>query len=381
VEGARKIYRQYIERTGYTNADEFKNAFYNKLTELATKASFQNLRMQPSPPTEHKPAGSRRKTDIKEVRFTISASGTLEAIADFLRDFYELPYVAQITSLKLDAPSGRSRRSDALAQLRATIEALVPPDHAVGKVNPALVEPVAFKIKHSERDFALVWERDPFKEWEEPPPVIPEPTPVAEVESTPPPEPPPPVGDPLAGEKVIRMVMIYGDEEKKVEELLVVNTRDLSWQYVGVGDELDGGTVELVHPWGAVARRKEGDERVYPIKLTLAESIPIEQAGQLYPEIHYAYEELRASRPMEAPLSGDDTAGDAEPQGPAQTAPTTDPQQQPNVGGEVPAEAPADAPTEEAPTENAPAPSAPAQTGRSEDTGAKIGRASCRERV
>ena len=298
VNAVRRTFREYAERTGGTNADEFKNTFYNKLTEMAKEAGFGDLRMQPSPTEQYKPAGWRSKSNIKEVRFTISADGTLASAVGFLKAFYELPYITQITSLKIESAGRRSRRGGDQVQLRATIEALVPPNDPVGQVNVGRITPATMKVKHDDRDYALIWERNPFKEYIEPPKFA-ERAPVTPVHQEDPEPEKAPIGDPQAHNKMIKMAMIYGDPEDPTGELLVFNTRDLSSEYVGVGDQLDGGEVRLVHPWGAVTRREDGQERVYPIRKTLAESKPVEDAAPEYPEIAYAYQLLRESEPAE----------------------------------------------------------------------------------
>ncbi len=308
INGPRERYRNFLRRTGSTDPEVVQTNFYNSLNELATRYGFSNLRQQPTGITEHRPTGSKSKTDTKEVRFTVSAEGTLQSVAGYLKSFYELPQICQITSLKLDSVGGRRGSRDPAVSFRATVEALVPPWDAVGEIPADGIEPLSVFVAHRDQDYSVIWNRDPFNEYVPPPPppvVVERPTrtPTA---VPPPPPPPPPVGDPQAADKVIKMALIYGGGDYRIDELLVVNTRDQTFEYVAVGGELDGGVVELVHPWGAVARRDSGDELMYPTGKTLAESMAYQESRNLYPEVAFAYEEMLALQSMKAP---DDVGG------------------------------------------------------------------------
>ncbi|NOT02881.1 MAG: hypothetical protein HOP29_19955, partial [Phycisphaerales bacterium] len=298
VSDPRTRYATYVARTGGVDAEKVKLDLHAKLNELASASGLQSPRLTPSPIADYRPAGSRRRSGIKQVEFSVTADGTLESVVEFLRAFYELPYIAQVGTLKLEPPSGRNKR-EGFVHFRATIEALVPPVHAVGEVNPEHITQPASDVKHRDLRYAAIWERDPFTEYVEPPPP---PTPMIEearevVEDAPPPAPP--IGDPQAGVKVIRMTLDYGTAEKRIQEAMVVNVQDQTSAYVGLGEDLDGGKVQLVSAWGVVARRESGEEFVYGIGKTLAESISFEASLGSYPEVYYAYGKIRIQKVTE----------------------------------------------------------------------------------
>lgn len=328
VRTSQEQYREFVERTGGTDVDKVKNALHAKLNEMIARHQLQNPRLAPRKVAEYRPAGGKKKTGISQITFGLDAEAPLQSLVEFLKGFYELPYFAQVTDLTLTPVSGRNRQAGGVVKMGVTIEALVPPE-----VDPELrgfaQQPGAQpdkKIKHGERDYAMIWNRTPFEEYvppkpppREPPPVIETPveTAPAIVEAPPPPPPPPPVGDPDAMFKIVRMALLYGG----VNEALVVNTRDQGTTYVGAGASLDGGKILLVHPLGLVTRREDGEERFYPVGKSLADGMPLTNAKDAYPEAVFAYagasillrlEDTRTT-PMPAPVPD-----------PAVTPPSTD---------------------------------------------------------
>ena len=83
---------------------------------------------------------------------------------------------------------------------------------------------------------------------------------------------------------MIPMTLDYG-----VKEVMVVNSRNNTTEYVGLGAKLDGGTIELIHPLGAVTRRENGEELLYPVGKRLVEAVPFEETLALYPEVYYEF--------------------------------------------------------------------------------------------
>ncbi|MEE9295861.1 MAG: hypothetical protein V3W34_12990 [Phycisphaerae bacterium] len=298
VEPFRTVYRDLLARTGTTDAEKIQNDLFARLTDMVGEAGLSNPRVSPRKTTDYRPGGRKlKKAGIRLVRYSVTAEGKLDAIVGFLRSFYEMPYIAQITSLKLDPPSSRLRKKGGLVKMTAAIEAMVPPAHPVSEVNVELLQQPVQHVKHSQRDYQLIASREPFTGFAPPPPTRPTrpKTPVKKVVEKPkepdePLPPPPPAGDPNREQKVIRMVLMYG-----VDEVLVVNTRDRSSEYVGIGEKLDGGDVLFIHPLGTAARREDGSTRIYPVGKRLSECLPLEDARRGYPEIVYAYDELKDS--------------------------------------------------------------------------------------
>lgn len=294
-----QVYRELLERTGGTDAIEVQNAVKARLDELIGASRFTKQTLTPRSPTDYRAPGVRKKSGIKRVVFGFKADGTLRSMIDFLESFYELPYIAQVTELKL-SPIARSRgrnKNSETVRMTAKIETLILPLHPVGEVNPELLNQPPDHVKHGGRRYAMIADRDPFNEYVKPKPPQPRkkdpPKTVATVTRPPPPPPPPqPVGDRDRTRKFVRMVLSYGDEANGIDEVYVYNSKDQTKEYVRVGDQLDGGEVMLVHPLGPVTHRKNGDRWFYPVGKLLSESVKFEETGEVrdvYPEVVYVY--------------------------------------------------------------------------------------------
>ncbi len=172
IQPYREDYKQLLGRSGSTDGNEVRAALYARLTALVEDVGLSNPRVTPKNLTDYRPPGRRsKKTDIRVVRFSVTADGTFASIMNFLKAGYELPYISQFTDVTLDPPSGRSaKRGEGLVRLSATYEAIVPPLDRTAEVNPKLIKPVATHVKHENHDYALVSERAFFKEYVPPPP-------------------------------------------------------------------------------------------------------------------------------------------------------------------------------------------------------------------
>lgn len=299
-------YKDYLARTGSTNPDVVRDNMHGKLMELTRRAKLADVTVTPKRPGDFKPVGSRRKTEIKTVGFTVRADAKLDQAIGFLQSFYELPYIAQITDLKLvpktSRRSSRGPKGPELVNMTATVQALIPPADPLGVINPELLQQPDSRAIEGGKDYAMIWRRDPFKEYVPPPPPPPPPPkkqerpkpppPKKQERPKPPPPPPPPppkpVGDPQRTLKQVRMTLLYG-----YDEALVVNPGNGSSEYVGVGDQLDGGEVLMVHSLGPITRREDKKIRFYPLGQKLAGCVEIDQAADKYPEVVYAFDEVR----------------------------------------------------------------------------------------
>lgn len=295
---SRQVYREMVERTGGTDVIEVQNAVKANLEAMIRTARFTKPALSPRKPTDYRAPGVRKKSGIQRVTFGFKADGSLKSMIDFLESFYELPYISQVTELKLSPAArsrGRNKKTDTV-RMTATIETLILPLVPVGEVNPELLSQPPVHVKHGGRRYAMIAERDPFNEYvkPKPPPIKPKPRVVAMNPDPPPPPPPPPkpVGDRDRTRKFVRMVMHYGDKANAIGEVYVYNSKDESKEYIRVGDQLDGGEVMLVHPLGPVTHRKNGDRLFYPVGKLLSESIKFEETGEVqdvYPEVAYVY--------------------------------------------------------------------------------------------
>ncbi len=301
-------YKEYMARTGSTDPSIVRDNMHGELMELTRQAKLTDVTVTPKRPSDYKPPDSRRKSEIKSIGFTVRADGQLQQTIGFLKSFYELPYVAQITDLKLvprsKRRSSRGPQGPDLVNMTATIEALVPPTDPLQAINPKLLEQPESVTLHAGKEYAAIWNRAPFKEYVPPPPPPPPPPPKRETKPkprprpdppkvkpkpTPPPPPPPkPVGDPQRTLKEVRMTLLYG-----YDEVLVVNPGNGDKEYVGVGEELDGGEVLMVHNLGPITRREDEKVRFYPIGQKLSGCVEIDKAMSDYPEVVYAFEQVR----------------------------------------------------------------------------------------
>jgi hypothetical protein len=395
-----KRFHSFLMRTGASDVDKVQGEFHAKLTQLIDQVGLMNPRVTPRRPTEYRPPDRRVKNSgIKQIRFTVTGEGRMPAIVNFLKGFYELPYIARATNVSLNPVSTRGVGAGEVVKMTVSVEALVPPVDPLGEVSVDSADRLTHFVKHTNRDFAAIATRDFFKEYVPPPkkwacctgggrcqeltveqcasrggssfearlcaqvrnvetactpPVaccvedrcveVPrseclsqggdiqlgksscrgvkceEADPDQDSDSEPvvvdrtPRPPPPPPGDPDRDEKVIRMVLDYGTAESSIAEVLVVNTRSNVAEYVGIGDQLDGGEVLLVHPLGAASRRSDGSTRVYPVGRLLKDCVSIEDVVNEYPEIAFAYEsyesKIRASAPQEVGDAGDSASGE-----------------------------------------------------------------------
>jgi hypothetical protein len=224
-----------------------------------------------------------RKTGIHTVPVAVSAEGELQRVIEFLEKCYELPYVARFKDVKL-APAGtkrgKSKASDRV-KLRATYEALTLPEasQAEGLIDIELLEQPGEVVKHAGTEYAMIWERKPFSEYVEPTREQPKPRQTDKPEPKPvEPEPVRVAGDRDRRDKYVAGVLRYG-----VDELLIKNEKRKTQEYVAKGEELDGGTLLYVHPYGGIVRKQDGDY-FYAVGKLLSDAVLVEDAAD-YPEI------------------------------------------------------------------------------------------------
>jgi hypothetical protein len=178
VASYRDAYRDYVARTGVTEPAKVKSVLHARLTKLIEQAGLRDYSVTPKKNRELRPPKDLRlKKDIKIelVGFSINADGELDNIIRFLKDFYELPYIAYLTSVTIDPPTQRSKeRGMTTSRLILTVDAVVPPafDPEVSEVNPALLEQPARVVKHRNSDYNYIAERRPFDEYVPPPPEL-----------------------------------------------------------------------------------------------------------------------------------------------------------------------------------------------------------------
>jgi hypothetical protein len=87
--------------------------------------------------------------------------------------------------------------------------------------------------------------------------------------------------------------------DKRVAEVMLVDTRTRQPRYVAVGEELDGADLIFVHPTGGLVKR-DSDYMIYPIGETLAGEMSVtDPLAMDYPDLLYAADQHRKA--LEAP--------------------------------------------------------------------------------
>lgn len=94
------------------------------------------------------------------------------------------------------------------------------------------------------------------------------------------------------------MALIRHEDDARLDEVLVYNSRSKETLYYQPGDEFDGGELVFVHPRGAVARRQNADGEddlfIYPLGAKLTEDIWAQDAND-HPKLQAAANRIRES--------------------------------------------------------------------------------------
>ncbi len=253
------------------------------------------------------------------VPLNINASGTLNQIVGFLRDFYRRDYLARLEKVRLTADSAvisqvnsNRRRSrpgrrggrdhDALGpngpELRVTISAttLVLPELKEVDGFPIMEEIVELdegRLRHPIDEYELIYEKSLFTPYQEPRTVVhsPDPRPTPEPDSTPV-ERTPVNRRPHANEKYVRGIHLLPDGEYFAQ---VYNDRASAdpVERVYLDDEVDDGRLILIHRHGIVVRTDQDGEITdwfYPLGTSFADREKLDP--DLHPQVWNALEAL-----------------------------------------------------------------------------------------
>ncbi|MHC4063545.1 MAG: hypothetical protein ACYSUI_03445 [Planctomycetota bacterium] len=304
-------YKEYVARSGGIATGEIHNSLPDQLYAMARGAELQLDRVTP------RTLAPEKKTGLQKVSMAMSGEGSLESTIGFLKQCYELPYVARFKDLKLNPiaakkrtlsnPRSRNRSNgkteaettEERVKLNATLEVLVLPNDPIARRHLDLesLEQPAQKIKYAGDSYAMIWERKPFSEYVVDSPVIvkgpvpPEDPPRPEEPPEGPEPPPVDTGDPNARYKTVAMAAKTIGDNCDLGELLVVNTRHKTRQYITTGQQIDGGELIYVHPYGGIVRKENGDY-FYEVGSLLSEAIPVAIADD-YPAIQAMSKRLR----------------------------------------------------------------------------------------
>ena len=294
-------YKSYVLRTGGTDVVSVEQDMLDSVFDLIQSSQLRDPSINP------KNVRSDRKHDVDTVLITFRAKGPFRKCVEFVRLFYELPYVARLDDLKITPTAARGKADHDECTISGEIQALVLP--MVARFGPPDGEQPRTIKKYAKdaQGYGRLAMRKPFTPYNvyvQKPPVIKPPNDAHKPPPTPP-QPAGPPGDPAAADTVVRMVLRYG-----VDEVRVVNTKSRQASYVTLGQQLDKGELVLVHPRGVVthkvARGKDFGYYVYPLGARLADRVPLEQATD-QPEILLA---MRSYLQAHTPVVPESETGD-----------------------------------------------------------------------
>jgi len=271
----KRRWRELAHRALGRDAPTVQARFGDEITKLLKASGLTHWSCRPTPP---KPL--ERKSKLQRVSFMVSAEGSLKNVVEFLRRFYERPFLARISSLSLDPKGGRS---GAGLKMNARLETLVLPEMPqVGRVavlstNPSSQPTRKRYAADDPQAYAMIWQKELLSRYE-------------------PPKPPPPVAKknnkkpPAGGNKPARpprsrtdsrsaIVVMAVASYPGVQEVVTYNTKTKQETVYRVGDptkdRMDDGRLVLVHPLGAVVRKGQTDY-FYPVGSTFAEASPVD---------------------------------------------------------------------------------------------------------
>lgn len=292
-------YATYVLRNGGTDPSKARDDLYESLNSLLQQVKLGNRKINP------KPENVDRKTKVATLKISVGATGTFAQCVDFINALHKIPYVARISSLQLDPTSALQRADHDEVRLDVEIEAMVLPlVDEWGK--PAGKQPAEFN-RVASADISTLRNWKPFSPFvEATPPPTPTPGPV---KPTPPPTPSAPPDVPVwpdAEEYMVKMIVRYGTDQHRIQEVLIENVMNFSTRYVSIGEPLDNGELVMVHALGAVVHKtdegKDFGYWVYPLGDLLTARLRLEDAAGSWPEIYVAARQL---------LTGSSSAGAA----------------------------------------------------------------------
>ncbi|MCZ6652159.1 MAG: hypothetical protein O7D91_03945 [Planctomycetota bacterium] len=223
------------------------------------------------PPALTKGGGRGRKKKIDLVTFTVEGRGDLKDIMQFLLDLYRLDDLLYVSSVDL-RPDKRLYSSKVGATIK--IQTLIIPhkkkwDALAAGAKPKPPPDEDGKQKMGRLGAATMAAYDIFQNWRPFDPVRPEVEPPPVVEGTLRPGPDKPdvdTGDPERDSKIVRGFM--NDSVLVVKKVARSSRRRGSPKvqeeppdYFNVGEEFDGGTLELVHRLGLVVSKTEEEDQ------------------------------------------------------------------------------------------------------------------------
>ncbi|MCH7700428.1 MAG: hypothetical protein IID37_01955 [Planctomycetes bacterium] len=321
---AQAKYKEYVLRSGGTDAKQVKNDLLAQLNRLISECDLTSKGITPQTPKVN------RKTHLQEFRFDVRAEGKLESVIRFLLHCEELPQLVRLAEIRLNpASTGRRGKTEDRVALFCRLEVVVPSavDGTMAvKVGPGDQPEKAVRHQGDAEWYASIWDGQPFTEWQEPESIVSRPPRTDETRNDPPPIEPVRRDRRENKDTLVDLVAIYGDGEHMVQEVHTRPKRGRNrGQYRSLGDDMDGGKLVMVHPLGAVVRR-EGEDYFYPRGLTFGDSMELAEAHE-YPEVVARMRWLEESGALDGEKDQDhesDTANEESPDGEVDSAARTE---------------------------------------------------------
>ncbi|MCH7720208.1 MAG: hypothetical protein IH988_04360, partial [Planctomycetes bacterium] len=96
---SQEVYKQYVLRSGGTDAKQVKNDLQARLNRLISDCDLTSKGITPQTPKEN------RKTHVQEFRFDVRAEGKLKSVVRFLALCEELPQLVRLAEIRLNPAS------------------------------------------------------------------------------------------------------------------------------------------------------------------------------------------------------------------------------------------------------------------------------------
>jgi len=254
------------------------------------------------------------KSGLVEVSSRVHAEGSLESVVGFMRDLRQKPYLARLSNVSLRAEEGSSTRrtrgrgrgsnEPATLAVSVTVTTLVLPKLKGTKhLAPDPNQPAPTYLAYGPEVYDEIARVNFFQKYEPPrrhtgPTTKPGPGP------GPPPPPPPP---PRPNMKVVGVESLYGD---LIASVLDEDHREEPLAEYHLNDDIDDGTLVLVHRKGIVVRvpkrggaDEETEDYFYPVGSSFRDRVRLEEADpQIIRELHLEGPK-QAARPSLSPPS------------------------------------------------------------------------------
>lgn len=291
---AAATYRKWIRRAGTYNARIVQEDIRGRINKLVETEHIAELKI--TSPKIH----TDSQTGMQEFTFSIGGEGTLESVVRFMKATAEFPHLVRLGNSRIRPVGGKKGVTTDRVGFDVKLEVRVPDKNKIAGVVPKdrMVLPTddSKHIRYASADHSLIWKAKPFTEYKKPTKVVtpprrketPKPPVVEDVEKPPDPKPthePKPKEDlRWKNRKEVRIVIAFvkRDGTTPLDEIQLFDSKDKDnpYKYVSVGQDLDGGTLRMVHHSGAVVAREDGDF-FYPIGQSLDNEVDLSEVTDL----------------------------------------------------------------------------------------------------